>query len=79
MARVVNVTAAKASLSFLLEQVERGEEIVITRAGKPIAVLRAYEPEPEPRSPGRLRGKIRMAPDFDELPPDIAKSVGARE
>lgn len=39
MVTVVNVHEAKSSLSRLLEQVERGEHVVIARAGKPVADL----------------------------------------
>ncbi len=54
----VNVHEAKTHLSRLLERVERGEEIVIARAGKPIAVLSAYvPPESQPRVPGDLGGQ----------------------
>jgi len=74
---VVNtVTEAKAHLSALLEKVSRGEEVIISRAGKPIAILEQYRPEQRPRSPGRLRGKMRIAADFDELPADIAAALG---
>jgi len=75
---VVNtVTEAKAQLSALLDRVSRGEEVIISRAGKPVAILQPYKPENRPRRPGRLRGKIRIAPDFDELPADIAEALGA--
>jgi len=74
---VVNtVTEAKAQLSALLDRVSRGEEVIISRAGKPVAALVPYDPERRPRRPGRLRGKIRIAPDFDELPADIAEAFG---
>jgi len=75
---VVNtVTEAKAQLSALLDRVSRGEEVIISRAGKPVAILQPYKPENRPRRPGRLRGKIRIAPDFDELPAGIAEALGA--
>jgi prevent-host-death family protein len=62
----VNVHEAKTHLSRLLERVEHGEEIVIARAGKPIARLVPLEP-PEPRRLwGRFRGQIWMSDDFDE-------------
>ncbi len=74
---IVNtVTEAKTQLSALIERVIRGEEVIINRAGKPVAVLRPYNPDRRPRNPGRLRGKIRIAPDFDDLPPDIAEAMG---
>ncbi|MDH4063116.1 MAG: type II toxin-antitoxin system prevent-host-death family antitoxin [Acidobacteriota bacterium] len=75
---VVNtVSEAKASLSELIDKASRGEEIVICRAGRPVAVLRAYRKPERPREPGVLRGKIRIASDFDELPPDLAEALGS--
>jgi prevent-host-death family protein len=74
---VVNtVTEAKAQLSALLDRVTAGEEVIISRAGKPIAALVPYEAARRPRKPGRLRGKIHIADDFDELPPEIAEAFG---
>lgn len=76
---VVNtITEAKTQLSLLIEKVQHGEEIIINKAGKPVAVLSAYKVHPKKRKPGALRGKIKIAPDFDELPDDIAKAFGAR-
>jgi prevent-host-death family protein len=76
---VVNtVSEAKASLSELIEKASAGEEVIICRAGKPVAVLRAYKKTERPREPGALRGKIRIAPDFDELPDDLAEVFGAK-
>lgn len=62
----VNVHEAKTHLSRLLERVEKGEEIVIARAGKPVARLVPIEPAPGKRPIGRDKGKIRMSDDFDE-------------
>jgi len=74
---VVNtVTQAKAHLSELLERVARGEEVILSRAGKPVAVLAPYRPANRLRQPGRLRGRIRMAPDFDVLPAEWADAFG---
>ena len=69
--KTVNIHEAKTHLSRLLESVEEGDEVVIARAGKPIAKLVPLKPKP--RHPGGLKGKIRIHPDFDEpLPQDIA-------
>lgn len=74
---IVNtVTEAKAHLSMLLDRVSQGEEVIIARAGKPVAILEPYRDDKQPRRPGRLRGKVRIAPDFDELPPDVADELG---
>ena len=63
---VVNVHEAKTHLSRLLERVEHGEEIVIARAGKPVARLVPIEPTPGKRPIGRDKGKIWMSDDFDD-------------
>lgn len=74
-----SVTEAQAQLSSLLERVRAGEEIIIARAGKPIAILVPYHAPLVPRSPGALQGRIRMAEDFDQLPPDVAGAFGVEE
>ena len=58
-------------LSRLLDRALAGEEVVVTRSGKPVAKL---VPLPrEPRHPGRLAGQLTIAPDFDApLPPGLA-------
>jgi len=76
---VTNVSEAKAQLSALLERVARGEEILIGKAGKPVAKLVRYEGADAPRKPGALAGKIRIAPDFDELPADLRAAFGVDE
>ena len=68
----VNIHEAKTHLSRLLERVEAGEEIVISRAGRPVARLVSYRGLAIHRRPGAWRGRVRIAPDFDELPPDLA-------
>jgi prevent-host-death family protein len=70
------VTEAKAQLSQLIERVLQGEEVIISRAGKPVAQLMPYRASKRPRQPGRLKGKIKIAEDFDELPRDIAEAMG---
>ena len=69
----VNVHEAKTHLSRLLSRVERGEEIVIARAGRPVARLQPFEPPAGRRILGADRGAVWMAPDFDELPEDALK------
>jgi prevent-host-death family protein len=72
MAATVNIHEAKTHLSRLLERVSRGEEIVIARAGRPVARLVPYLEEAPPRKPGGWEGRVWMADDFDELPEEIA-------
>jgi antitoxin (DNA-binding transcriptional repressor) of toxin-antitoxin stability system len=73
---IVSVAIAKAQLTALIARAVNGETIVIARAGCPVAILVAYQQSPQQRTPGALRGKIRMAADFDDLPRDIAAAFG---
>ncbi|MBA3347148.1 MAG: type II toxin-antitoxin system Phd/YefM family antitoxin [Actinobacteria bacterium] len=73
----VGIHEAKTNLSKLLKRVEAGEEIVVARGGEPVAKIVAYSAPPKkPRTPGSMKGKIWMAPDFDELPAEIAEAFG---
>lgn len=67
----VNIHEAKTHLSALLVRVARGERVVIARAGKPIAVLVPFGADPTERVPGRDRGLIRIANDFDAPLPEF--------
>ena len=63
MTKPVNIYDAKTHLSELVDRAEAGEEVIIARAGKPVArivPLRVRE-----RTPGRGAGKVWIAPDFD--------------
>jgi len=62
---IVNIHEAKTHLSRLIERVETGEEVVIARAGRPVARLVPYRARTSPRSPGIWRGQVRLSPDFD--------------
>lgn len=62
----VNIHEAKTHLSRLVEKAAKGEEIVIAKAGKPKAKLVPItKPGAGKRKPGRLKGKIWIADDFD--------------
>ena len=65
--QIVNIHEAKTHLSRLLEVVERGEEVVIARAGQPVAMLTAYRPARRLIAPpGSMKGRDwQMADDFD--------------
>ncbi|HEY9899936.1 MAG TPA: type II toxin-antitoxin system prevent-host-death family antitoxin [Pantanalinema sp.] len=69
---VVNVHQAKTHLSRLLERAEAGEDVLIARAGKPVARLVPFRAEQPSRVPGLWRDKVKIAPDFDELPGEMA-------
>ena len=73
---ITNISKAKAELSALIEKVMAGQEIIIGKAGKPVAKLVRYERSEKPRRAGALRGKIKIADDFDKLPSDIAEAFG---
>ena len=73
----VAVAEAKANLGELIRRADAGEAIVITRYGKPVAVLRAARPEPSLPLFGALKGQIEIAEDFDILPDAIAESFAA--
>lgn len=70
------ITDAKAHLSSLIEKVQRGEEVIIKKAGRPVAILSPYTERSTARLPGALAGKIRISKDFDELPEDLAEAFG---
>ncbi len=63
----MNIHEAKTHLSRL----EGGEEVVIARAGRPVARLVAFHVRTSPRAPGMWRGRVTLAADFDVTPEDI--------
>lgn len=66
MATTVNIYKAKTHLSQLIEQVEAGEEVIIARAGKPVAKLTPIDAGPKPkRKLGLLAGQMVIPDDFD--------------
>ncbi len=74
MATTVNIHEAKTHFSKLLQRVIAGEEIIVAKAGIPVARLVPFTPSPAQRIPGSAQGQIWIAPDFDDpLPEDILK------
>lgn len=70
--RFVNIYEAKTHLSKLPEEVIQGEEITIAKAGKPIAKLVPVSNDVPRRTPGFMKGKIRISDNFDApLPEDV--------
>jgi prevent-host-death family protein len=67
----VNIYEAKTRLSQLVDQAAAGEEVVIARNGRPVARLVPLQRQPVKRVPGAWKGKVRIAPDFDETPKEI--------
>jgi len=75
MEKMVNIHQAKTHLSRLLLRVMGGEEVIIAKAGKPVARLVPFDERPEQRKPGTAAGKIVISPDFDApLPDDLLES-----
>jgi prevent-host-death family protein len=71
----VNIHEAKTNFSKLIDAVGQGEEIVIAKAGKPAARLVPMQPTKAERKPGALKGKIRVAEDFDAPLPDTLQAT----
>ena len=67
----VNIHEAKTHLSKLLLRVMSGEEIIIAKAGKPVAVLSPFEQKKERRTPGNDAGKVVIKPNFDDPLPEF--------
>jgi prevent-host-death family protein len=63
---VFNIHDAKTHFSKILERVLSGEEVVIAKAGKPVARLLPFtDINSAPRKPGKDKGKVLIQPDFD--------------
>ena len=63
----VNIHAAKTHLSRLVDEAAAGQEIVIARAGKPVARLVALDPNKKRRALGGLEGQFKVPDDFDTM------------
>ncbi len=69
---LVNIHAAKTQLSRLVDEAAAGGEVIIARAGRPVARLVPLEPAPTRRMLGRLSGRLSVPDDFDApLPEDM--------
>jgi prevent-host-death family protein len=81
METVVNVHEAKTHFSKLLKRIANGEEIVIAKAGRPVARLTGYAPVAAMvREPGSMKGQIQMAEDFNaSLPEDLLAAFDGRD
>ena len=65
---IVNLHDAKTHLSRYVARAAAGEDVIIAKAGRPLARLVAYVDEPTARRPGRWAGRVTLAPDFDATP-----------
>jgi prevent-host-death family protein len=69
----VNIAQAKARFSELVRKAISGDEVIIARDNKPLLALVPLRGPRRPRTPGSARGKVWMAPDFDETPADFTE------
>ena len=77
---VFNLYEAKSSLSRLVDRAAAGEEIIIAKAGRPLARLVPFRGARRPRRPGGWEGRVRIADDFDApLPEEILKAFEGRQ
>ena len=71
--QVINIHQAKTQLSKLIEKALAGEDVIIAKAGKPVAKLTAYKKPLKPRKLGLLKGKIHVPDNFDDEDEEINK------
>ncbi len=65
MPEIINIHDAKTNLSRIVDRVAAGAEVVIAKAGKPMARLSPIEPAPRKKRLGMLKGRIRVPKDFN--------------
>jgi len=79
MENVVNIHKAKTHLSRIVDEVAAGAEVVIAKAGKPVARLVPLEDRPRRKTLGLLKGKLRVPDTFNApLPDDVIADFGGR-
>lgn len=71
--QIFNIHEAKTNLSNLIQKTLAGEDVVIAKAGKPVAKLVAYKEKLKPRKFGLWKGKVGVSDDFDDEDPEINK------
>lgn len=64
---MINIYNAKTNFSKLIKEVSAGKQIIIGKAGVPVATLSPFGPQ-KARKIGALKGQIKIADDFDEIP-----------
>ena len=75
--RSINIHEAKTHLSRIIEEVAAGKEVVIAKAGKPMARLVPLAPAVKPKKFGTLKGKIHVPDNFnDPLSDEVLESFG---
>jgi prevent-host-death family protein len=72
MSTIINIYEAKTHLSRIVDEVAAGAEVIIAKAGKPIARLVPLEPKVQPKKLGLLKGRIKVPDDFNApLPTEL--------
>ncbi len=71
MRKVVNMHEAKTTLSRLVDQALKGDEVVVSKSGRPLVRLVPVARTLKARCPGRWKGRVSIARDFDGLPKEI--------
>ena len=74
---IVNIHDAKTHFSRFVDRAAAGEEIIIAKAGRPMARLVPYVTTSAPRRPGRWAGRVTIAPDFDATPASLVEAFEA--
>ncbi len=75
MPRKVGVREFRGNFSGFMRQVRHGSSFAVTSRDAVIAIIQPPQTPPPRRHPGTLRGKMRMAPDFDIAPPELLAAV----
>lgn len=73
--RRVGVREFRGNLTSFLQQVQEGQRFVLTSHHKVVAEIGPPSSDVAIRKPGALRGKIKVADDFDTLPTDVLKKM----
>ncbi len=74
--KIYSVTDAKAKFSQVVETVLQGEEVIITKMGKPAVKICAYEPITKNKRLGLMKGQATIPDDFGEWDEEEARLLG---
>ena len=74
--QTINITEAKAKFSEVVEKALNGENVIVTRMGRPVVKITRYEPARVKQRTGHFHGKIGIPDNFDEWPEEEAHALG---
>jgi prevent-host-death family protein len=77
--KIYSVTDAKAKFSQVIESVLQGEEVIVTKMGKPAVKISAYEPITDNQRLGLMKGRATIPDDFGDWTGSEAKLLGITE